>query len=159
MAFDNVRRRDADTHAVGTQGARRALGLLSKSASRAFVDYLHNKLLILNMLFFCLIVLVSPLAEGVPLLAESDRPTTCATEQSPVPLSLARESSDNLQIILAGVGRDQCWGRCNSDLQSCVDRCPGMDESNVVDPKYAARRCKKACDTVLSQCKSGCPDD
>jgi hypothetical protein len=159
MAIDNVRRRDADTHAVGTQGAGRAMGLLSKSASRAFVDYLHNILLILNMLFFCLIVLVSPFAEGVPLLAESDRPATCATEQSPVPLSLAEESSDNLPIILTGVGRDQCWGRCDSDLRFCVNRCPGFDESNVVDPKYAARKCKNACDTVLSKCKSGCPDD
>ena len=117
------------------------------------------KLLISNTLFLCMIVLVSPFVEGASLLAESDRPTTCATEQSPVPLSLAEESSDNLQIILAGVGRDQCWGRCNGDLQSCVASCPGFDESNVVDPKYAARKCKNACDAVLSQCKSQCPDD
>ena len=117
------------------------------------------KLLILNMLFLCLIVLVSPFVAGASLLAESDRPTTCPTEQSQVPLSLTEETSGNLPIILAGVGRDQCWGRCNSDLQSCVDRCPGFDESNVVDPKYAARKCKNACDAVLSQCKSGCPND
>ncbi len=117
------------------------------------------KLLILNTLFLFMIVLVCPFAEGASLLAETDRPTTCATGQSQVALSLAEETSHNLQIILAGVGRDQCWGRCNSDLQSCIDRCPGMDEGNVVDPKYAARKCKKACDTVLSQCKSGCPDD
>ena len=115
------------------------------------------KLLILNMLFLCMIVLVSPFVEGASLLAQSDRPATCATEQSQVLLSLAEETLDNLPIILADVGRDQCWGRC--DLQSCVDRCPGFDESNVVDPKYAARKCKNACDTVLSQCKSGCPDD
>ena len=117
------------------------------------------KLLILNMLFLCMIVLVSPFVEGASLLAQSDRPATCATEQSQVLLSLAEETLDNLPIILADVGRDQCWGRCDSDLQSCVDRCPGFDESNVVDPKYAARKCKNACDTVLSQCKSGCPDD
>ena len=117
------------------------------------------KLFNLNTLFLCMIVLVSPFTEGASLLAKSDRPTTCTTGQSQVALSLAEEPPDNLQIILAGAGRDQCWGRCNSDLQSCVDRCPGMDESNVVDPKYAARKCKKACDTVLSQCKSGCPDD
>jgi hypothetical protein len=117
------------------------------------------KLLILNTLFLCIVALVAPFAVGASLLGESDRPTTCANEQSQVALSLAEETPDNLQIILAGVGRDQCLGRCNSDLQSCVDRCPGMDESNVVDPKYAARKCNKACDTVLSQCKSGCPDD
>ena len=117
------------------------------------------KLLISNTLFLCMIVLVSPFVEGASLLAESDGLTTCATEQSQVPLSRAEETLDHLRIILAGVGRDQCWGRCNSDLQSCVDRCPGFDESNVVDPKYAARKCKNACDAVLSQCKSGCPDD
>ena len=117
------------------------------------------KLPILNTLFLCMIVLVSPFVEGASLWAESDRPTTCATEQSQVPLSLAEKTLDNLQIILAGVGRDQCWGGCDIDFQSCVDRCPGMDESNVVDPKYAYRKCKNACDTVLSQCKSGCPDD
>jgi hypothetical protein len=117
------------------------------------------KLLILNTLFLWIIVLVSPFVEGAPLLAESDRPTTCANEQSLVALSLAEESSDNLRIILASAGRDQCWGRCNRDVQSCVDRCPGMDENNVVDPKYANRKCKAACDTILTECKSGCPND
>lgn len=117
------------------------------------------KLLILNTLFLSLSVLVSPFVEGASLLAESDRATACATGQSQVPLSLPEETLDNLPIILAGVGRDQCWGRCNSDVQSCIERCPGIDESNVVDPKYAARACKKACDTVLSKCISGCPND
>ena len=98
------------------------------------------KLLILNTLFLCMIVLVSPFVEGASLLAESVRSTACPTEQSQVPLSLAEDSLDNLPIILAGAGRDQCLGRCNTDLQSCMDRCPGFDESNVVDPKYAARK-------------------
>ena len=113
----------------------------------------------MKRLFLCLTVLVSPLVEGASLFAESGQLTMCAIERSKMQSSLAEESLDNLPIILAGAGRDQCWGRCNSDLQSCVDRCPGMDESNVVDPKYAARKCKAACETVLSQCKSGCPDD
>src|SRR5258708_39172795 len=73
--------------------------------------------------------------------------------------ALAEKCPDNAPIILAGAGRDQCGERCNSDRQSCVDRCPGFDESNVVDPKYAARKCKAACDAVLSECKSGCPND
>jgi hypothetical protein len=117
------------------------------------------KWLIFNMLFLCMIGSISPFVEGAPLLAESDRPTTCATGQSQVPMSLAEASLDNLHIILAGVGRDQCWGKCNGDRQSCVDSCPGWDENNVVDPKYAARKCKNACDTVLSECKSRCPND
>ena len=117
------------------------------------------KLPILNALFLCMIVLISPFAEGASLWAESDRSTACPAGQSQLPFWLAEETPDNLPIILAGVGRDQCWGGCNKDRQSCVDRCPGFDESNVVDPNYAARKCKKACDTVLSQCKSGCPDD
>ena len=117
------------------------------------------KLRSVDRLFLCLIVLVSAPVEGASLLAEPGQPTICAIEQSQMQSSLGKESLDNLPIILAGVGRDQCWDRCRSDLQSCVDRCPGFDESNVVDPKYAARKCKAACDTVLSQCKSGCPDD
>ena len=117
------------------------------------------KLPSLNMFFLCMIVLVSPFAEGALPWAESDRPSTCADEQSQAPLSLAEKGLDNFPILLAGVGRDQCWGGCNSDLQSCVDRCLGFDESNVVDPKYAARKCKNICDAVLSQCKSGCPKD
>ena len=117
------------------------------------------KLRKLNGFFLCLIVLVSPLVEGASLLVESGQPTICATEQSQMQSSLTEESLDNLPIILAGLGRDQCWDRCSSDRQSCVDRCPGFDESNVVDPKYAARKCKASCDTVLSQCKNGCPDD
>jgi hypothetical protein len=116
-------------------------------------------MLALNMLFSCLIVLVSPCVAGAPLWAGSDRPATCVTGQSQMPLSLAEKTLDGLPIILSGMGRDQCLGRCDSDLKSCADRCPGFDESNVVDPKYATRKCKNACDTVLSQCKSGCPDD
>lgn len=118
------------------------------------------KSLNLNTLFFlCTIVFVSPFAAAAPLSDETDRPTTGTTDLSQAPQRPAEEGLVNMQIILAGVGRDQCWAGCNSDLQSCADRCPGVDESNVVDPKYAARKCKKACDTVLSQCRSGCPDN
>ena len=117
------------------------------------------KLPTLNILFLCPIVLVSPFVEGASPWAESGRPTMCATEQSQMQSLFAEERLGNLQIILADAGRDQCWGRCSSDHQSCVDRCPGIDESNVVDPKYAARKCKATCDTDLSQCKRGCPND
>jgi hypothetical protein len=116
------------------------------------------KLLIFNMLILCMIVSISPFAEGAPLSAESCRPATCATGQSQVPLSLAEANLDDLHIILAGVERDQCWGKCDGDRRSCVDSCPGWEEDNVVDPKYAARKCRNVCDTVLSQCKSKCPN-
>jgi hypothetical protein len=103
----------------------------------------------MNKLFLCMIVLGSALAQGASLSAESGQPTMCATRQSQM----------NLPILLAGAGRDQCGAKCNNDLQSCVDRCPGIDEGNVVDPKYAARKCKAACESVSSQCMSGCPND
>ena len=117
------------------------------------------KLLILNTLFLWIIVSISQFVEGAALLAEYDRPKTCATEQSQLPLSLAEATSDNLQIILAGVGRDQCWGRCDSDRQSCADSCPRWDVRNAADPKYVSRNCKNACDTDLSRCKSSCPNN
>ncbi len=117
------------------------------------------KLLCVNLLFLCMIALSSPFVHGASPLAESDRSTMCAAGQPHTPPPLAEESLDNRPIILAGAERDQCWCRCNSDLQSCVSRCPGFDENNVVDPKYAYRKCKTACDAVLSQCKSGCPAD
>jgi len=117
------------------------------------------KLLVLKMLLLSMFVLASPFVDGAPPLAESDRSTACATGQSQVRMPHTDESLDNLQIILAGVGREQCWGNCNSDLRSCVGGCPGFDENNVVDPKYAHRKCKAACDTALSQCKSSCPAD
>lgn len=113
----------------------------------------------LNLLLLCMAVLVSPSAQGALLSAESGRPPACDSGQSKAPLPLAEKSLDNFPILLAGAGKDQCLDRCNSDLQPCVDRCPGFDESNVVDPKFAARKCKNACDAVLSQCKSECPKD
>ena len=117
------------------------------------------KLLSLNMFFLCMIVLVFPFVEEDLLWANSDRPATRADEQSQASLSLAEKSLNDFPILLAGVRGDQCRGGCNSDLQSCVERCPGFDESNVVDPKYATRKCKNVCDAALSQCKSGCPKD
>ncbi len=42
MACGNVRRRAADTYAMGTQGTRRALGLLP--AAHACVDYFPRAL-------------------------------------------------------------------------------------------------------------------
>ena len=113
----------------------------------------------LNMFVLCMIVLASAFAEGALLSDESDRPSVCTDEQSLAPLLLAEKGLTDLPIFLAGAGGDQCRGSCNSDLQSCVDRCPGFDESNVVDPKYATRKCKNACDAVLSQCKNGCPKE
>ena len=116
-------------------------------------------MLILNTFFLCMIVSISPFVEGASLFAESDPPTTCTTEQSQVPLSLAEVTLDNLPIILAGAGRDQCRGRCDSDRQSCVDSCPRWDVRNAADPKYVSRNCKIACDTDLSQCNSRCPNN
>jgi hypothetical protein len=101
-----------------------------------------------------MIVLVRPV-----LSAEHDRPTNCVTGQSPNGLSLAEGSSIDLPIVLAGAAADGCLAKCSSELQSCVDRCPGFDESNVVDPKYATRKCKAACNAALSDCKSECPKD
>ena len=77
----------------------------------------------------------------------------------PAQLDLVNEAPGALPTVVAGVERDQCEAKCNKELQSCVDRCPGFDESNVVDPKYAARKCKTACDAVFSQCKGWCPKD
>jgi hypothetical protein len=112
------------------------------------------KLLILNALL--MIVLIGPVANGA-LLSEYGRPSTCVTDKFPNRLSLVAECSNDFQIILAAVRADECSGKCSNDLQTCVDRCPGFDESNVVDPKYAKRKCKAACDAALSECKSGCP--
>ena len=114
---------------------------------------------ILTTLFLCMTAFVSPFAWSAPFLADADRSEACPAEQSQMQSSRAEDILHGFPIILAGVGRDQCWARCDGDLQSCVNNCPGFDESNVVDPKYAARKCKNACDAVLSQCKSACPAD
>ena len=86
-----------------------------------------------------LIILVSPWVGGASLLADEGR--------------------GNSPIVVVELTRDQCIDRCASDRQVCAGRCPGYDENNVVDPSYAARKCKAACDKVLAQCKSICPKD
>jgi len=110
-----------------------------------------------NMLLFCLIALFPPWVAGASAAAEPG-PSLCAA-QPQMRSSLPGEGPENFPAILAAASRDQCFGGCNSGRQACVDRCPGLDESNVVDPKYASRKCKAACDEVLSQCKIACPND
>ncbi len=103
-----------------------------------------------NGLFLCLAVLVSSLAEGASPQADTSQPATSATGQKQSPPAEERP---------AGEKRDQCSTGCDTQRKSCADRCPGYDEDKVVDPYYAARKCKAACDATLSQCKSACPND
>ena len=110
-----------------------------------------------NGLCLCLAVLVSSLAEGASPQADTSQPATSATGQKQSPP--VEESLDGFPILLAGEKRDQCSTGCESQRKSCADRCPGYDEDKVVDPNYASRKCKAACDEALSQCKGACPND
>jgi hypothetical protein len=106
-----------------------------------------------------LIILVFPWVAGTPLLADSCPPGMPAAGQSQAQCPRPGEGAAARPIIVAEVPRELCLDKCAGNLQVCVDRCPGFDENNVVDPSYAARRCKTACDKDLSQCRSRCPKE
>jgi hypothetical protein len=103
-----------------------------------------------------LILLLSPWVGGASLHAESCPPAAAVSQAKCV---IADEGSAPQPIIVAEVPRDLCLDQCATGRQVCADRCPGFDENNVVDPSYAARRCKTACDKDLAQCRSRCPKE